>query len=53
MVVEWLGEDFALDFLAMFPLYSHFDYLSCCIIHRQVSRGWGDFKVTPYNFDIE
>ena len=44
MVVEWLGKDFALDFLTVFPLYCHFDCLFCCIIHRQVSGGWGDLK---------
>ena len=42
MVVKWLGNDFALDILAVFPLYGHLDCLFCCIIHRQVSRRWGD-----------
>ena len=37
MVVEWLGKDFALDILAVFPLYGHFDCLFCSILHRQVS----------------
>ena len=40
MVVELLGKDFALDILAVFPLYGHFDCIFCCIIHRQVSGGW-------------
>ena len=44
MVVEWLGEDFALDILAVFPLYGYFDCLFCRIIHRQVSGGWGELK---------
>ena len=38
MAVEWLGEDFALDILAVFPLYCHFDCLFCHIIHRQVKK---------------
>jgi hypothetical protein len=37
VVVKWLGKGFALDFFAVFPLYKHFDCLSCRIIHRQVS----------------
>ena len=49
MVVKWLGEGFALDILAMFPLYGHFDCLFCRIIHRQVSGGWGDLK-SPHPF---
>ena len=49
MVVEWLGKDFALDILAVFPLCGHFDCLSCRIIHRQVSRGWGDVE-SPHPF---
>ena len=44
MVVEWLDKDFALDIFAMFPLYRHFDCLSCRIIYRQVNRGWSDLK---------
>ena len=44
MVVEWLGKDFALDILAVFPLYNLFSYLFCRIIHRQVSGGWGELK---------
>ena len=38
MVVEWLGKGFALDILAVFPLYGHFDYLFCCILYRQVNK---------------
>ena len=38
MVVEWLGKDFALDILAVFPLYSHFDCLFCNIIYRQIKK---------------
>ena len=38
MVVEWLGKDFALDILAVFPLYGHFDCLFCRIMHRQVKK---------------
>ena len=49
MVVEWLGKDFALDIFAVFPLYGHFDCLSCRIIHRQVSGGLGDLK-SPHPF---
>ena len=52
MVVKWLGKDFALDFLAEFPLYSHFDCLSCRIIHRQVSGGWGDFMSPHPSFYV-
>ena len=35
----WLANGWvkALDILAVFPLYGHFDCLSCRIIHRQVS----------------
>ena len=40
LVVEWLGKDFALDILAVFSLYGHFDCLFCSILHRQVSGGW-------------
>ncbi len=32
MVVEWLGKDFALDILAVFPLYGHFDCISTSIV---------------------
>ena len=35
--VDMLVKDFALDILAVFPLYGHFDCLFCRIIHRQVS----------------
>ena len=35
--LKGLGKDFALDILAVFPLYGHFDCLFCRIIHRQVS----------------
>ena len=38
MVVEWLGKDFALDILAVFPLYGHFYCLFCSIMHRQVKK---------------
>lgn len=38
MVVEWLGKDFALDILAVFPLYGHFYCLFCRIIHRQIKK---------------
>lgn len=38
MAVEWLGKDFALDILAVFPLYGHFDCLFCSIIYRQIKR---------------
>ena len=38
LIVEWLGKDFALDILAVFPLYGHFDCLFCSIIHRQVNK---------------
>ena len=38
MVVEWLGKDFALDILAVFPLYGYFDCLFCRIIHRQIKK---------------
>ena len=38
MVVKWLGKDFALDILAVFPLYGHFDCLFCRIMHRQVKK---------------
>lgn len=38
MVVEWLGKDFALDILAVFPLYGHFACLFCRIIHRQIKK---------------
>lgn len=31
MVVEWLGEDLSLDFLAVFPLYCHFNCLFCSV----------------------
>ena len=57
MVVEWLGEGFSLDILAVF-LYSHFDCLFFCIVHRQVGGVWGDLKsphtisplyLEPYN----
>ena len=44
MVVEWLDQDIALDVLAVFPLYSHFDCLFCSIIYRQISGVWGDLK---------
>ena len=30
MVVEWFGKGFALDFLAVFPLYCPFD----CLFHN-------------------
>ena len=30
--------------LAVFPLHGHFDCLFSRIIHRQVSRGWGDLR---------
>ena len=49
MVVKWLGKGFALDFFAVFSLYKHFDCLSCRIIHRQVSGGWGDVE-SPHPF---
>ena len=49
MVVKWLGKDLALDILAVFPLYGHFDCIFCCIIHRQVSGGWGDVE-SPHPF---
>ena len=32
VAIEWLGKGFALDILAVFPLYSHFDCLFCCVI---------------------
>lgn len=51
MVGEWLGEGLSLDFLAVFPLYGHFDCLFCRIIHRQVSGGWGDVE-SPHPFDF-
>ena len=51
VVVEWLGKDFALDILAMLPLYGHFDCIFCCIIHRQVSWGWGDLR-SPHPFTV-
>ena len=38
MVVEWLGKDFALDILAVFPLYGHFDCIFSCILYRQVNK---------------
>ena len=49
MVVKWLGKDFALDILAVFPLYCHFDCLFCRIMHRQVNRRWGDVE-SPHPF---
>ena len=49
--VEWLGKDFALDILAVFPLHCHFDCLFCCIIHRKISGGWGDLK-SPHPFAV-
>ena len=52
MVVEWLGEGFSLDFLAVFPLYSHFDCLFCNIIYRQISGGWGDLKSPHPSFNV-
>ena len=33
-----LGKDFALDILAVFPLYGHFYCLFCSIMHRQVKK---------------
>ena len=42
--VDMLVKDFALDILAVFPLYGHFDCLFCRIIHRQVSGRWGELK---------
>ena len=33
----------------MFPLSGHFNCLFCCIIHRQVSGGWGDVE-SPHPF---
>ena len=32
------GKDFALDILAVFPLYGHFYCLFCSILHRQVAK---------------
>ena len=49
MVVKWLGKGFALDILAMFSLYGHFDCLFCSIIYRQVNGGWGDLN-SPHPF---
>ena len=40
MVVEWLGEDFALGILAVSAVHNILDCLFCSIIHRQVSGGW-------------
>ena len=36
----WLANGWvkALDILAVFPLYGHFDCLSCRIIHRQIKK---------------
>ncbi len=47
----WLANGWvkALDILAVFPLYGHFDCLFCRIIHRQVSGGWGDVE-SPHPF---
>ena len=38
MAVEWLGKGFALDILAVFPLYGHFDCIFSCILYRQVNK---------------
>lgn len=38
MVVKWLGKDFALDILAVFPLYGHFYCLFCSIVNKEVNR---------------
>ena len=39
-----VGKDFALDILAVSAVHNILDCLFCSIIHRQVSRGWGDLR---------
>lgn len=49
MTCKKVGKDLALDILAVSAVHNILDCLFCSIIHRQVSRRWGDVD-SPHPF---